>query len=116
MPGRRRSEVVESRISAQTCCIEIRMSGPGYAANGMYAQAAAEFARFSDLTGGALWPSPQWQTWTLVRGPRKQALTGLHRLRAISSERHVPAYPFTIVYAGLGETGEALNWLAKAYE
>lgn len=79
----------------------------------MYAQAAAEFARFSDLTGGSTLALASVANVDARAGPRKQALTGLHRLREISSERHVPAYQFAIVYTGLGETGEALNWLAN---
>jgi hypothetical protein len=34
----------------------------------------------------------------------------------MSQQGYVPAYDFALIYAGLGEKGQALDWLEKAYQ
>ena len=38
-----------------------------------------------------------------------------HALEAIGAERYMPAYAVALVYAGLGDTERALEWLDRAY-
>lgn len=49
-------------------------------------------------------------------GRLAEARQALGRLEALSKERHVAAYYFAVVSAGLGETSQALAWLEKVYE
>jgi eukaryotic-like serine/threonine-protein kinase len=51
-----------------------------------------------------------------VSGQREQAEKLLGELKASSKERYVPASNVALVYAGLGETNQALDWLDKAFD
>jgi hypothetical protein len=46
--------------------------------------------------------------------PEAQAI--LDQLLQIAGERHVPPYHIAIVYNGLGDPVEALNWLERGFE
>lgn len=48
-------------------------------------------------------------------GDQAQARAALGRLQSLAANRYVSAYHIAIVYAGLGETDEAMNWLEKAF-
>jgi hypothetical protein len=49
-------------------------------------------------------------------GQRQAALASLEELRRIAKQRYVPAYQFVIIYAELGQTDTAFQWLDKAIE
>jgi serine/threonine-protein kinase len=49
-------------------------------------------------------------------GMTEDSRASLHALHAASARRHVAAYYFAVVHAGLGENDEALDWLEKVYE
>jgi tetratricopeptide (TPR) repeat protein len=51
-----------------------------------------------------------------VFGENAKAQKVLEELRGLSEQRFVSAYDFAILYAGLGEKGQALEWLERAYE
>jgi serine/threonine-protein kinase len=51
-----------------------------------------------------------------LSGNRAEALKILDQLKTLSKERYVGAYSFALVYVGLGEKEEALQWLEKSYE
>ncbi len=47
-------------------------------------------------------------------GDRHKALKILNELETRSNQEHIPALNFASIYAGLGDTGQALAWLDKA--
>jgi tetratricopeptide (TPR) repeat protein len=49
-------------------------------------------------------------------GRRDEALKILERLRQISAQRYVSPYNFAVIYMGLGQKGEAIHLLEKAYD
>jgi serine/threonine-protein kinase len=49
-------------------------------------------------------------------GNRLRALEIIEELNLLSEAEHVPAFDIAIVYAGLGENQQALEWLERAYE
>jgi eukaryotic-like serine/threonine-protein kinase len=51
-----------------------------------------------------------------VAGKTAQARRVLGELDAAAADRYVPAYWFALVYAGLGEHGQALRYLERAFE
>ena len=51
-----------------------------------------------------------------VTGRKEEARKIIAALKAAAQKRYVPATYFGMLYAGLGEKSEALNWLEKAYE
>jgi tetratricopeptide (TPR) repeat protein len=51
-----------------------------------------------------------------VAGKRTEAQKVLDRLNESSKQKYVSAWYRATIYAGLGETDKAFEWLAKAYE
>lgn len=51
-----------------------------------------------------------------VAGRRAKALKVLAGLQELSSRRYVSAYDIATIYAGLGDTADALQWLERAYQ
>jgi tetratricopeptide (TPR) repeat protein len=51
-----------------------------------------------------------------VSGRRREALETLAELKRLTKERYVTPYGVALVYAGLGETDQALRWLERALE
>jgi TolB-like protein/Tfp pilus assembly protein PilF len=49
-------------------------------------------------------------------GRRDEALKILERLRQTSAQRYVSPYNFAVIYMGLGQKGEAIHLLEKAYD
>ena len=49
-------------------------------------------------------------------GKRDEALKILNEMKEIAEHRYVPAYAFAIIYEGLGDKNEALNWLERSDE
>ena len=49
-------------------------------------------------------------------GTKTEALKILDQLKALSKQRYVAAYSFTLVYLGLGDKEEALHWLEQSYQ
>ena len=50
------------------------------------------------------------------RGDVPGARQALGELHATAAQRYVTAWVFAVVYTGLGENGEALSWLERAYD
>ena len=51
-----------------------------------------------------------------VSGNKDKALRVLDELKELSKRRYVSPYTIATIYVGLGEKGQALEWLQKAYE
>jgi TolB-like protein/Flp pilus assembly protein TadD len=49
-------------------------------------------------------------------GNKSEALKILDQLKQLAKQRYVSAYSFVIVYVGLGEKDEALQWLERCYQ
>ena len=83
-------------------------------AEGRASEALEELRRFRSLSGD----SPMARAFTAyaqaLQGQRREALTALREMNQLSRQRYVPAYPFAIVYAGLGDMDESFRWLEKA--
>lgn len=51
-----------------------------------------------------------------VAGDRTRALALRREIEAEAAQNYVAPYHFALIAAGLGETGEAIRWLERAYE
>jgi len=51
-----------------------------------------------------------------VSGKRDEAWRTLDQLKEMAKRRYVPAYSFAIVYVGMGEKDQALQWLERDYQ
>lgn len=51
-----------------------------------------------------------------VAGKRSEALAILDELKEMSKQRYVPAYFMAVVYTGLNDKTQAIEWLKKGYE
>ena len=90
--------------------------GRAYAAKGMYAEAATEFQKFSELTGGSTLAIASLANVRVRSGDRRDAERLLASMRASAEGRPVPAYQFAIIYSGMGNVDTAIMWIEKAYE
>jgi TolB-like protein/Tfp pilus assembly protein PilF len=79
---------------------------------GMYREAIAEYRK-----GLELGYDPSYNGFLALSlaksGGRDQAVRLINQLKKESAERYVPSYAIAIVYLGLNEKDEALNWLEK---
>jgi tetratricopeptide (TPR) repeat protein len=50
-----------------------------------------------------------------MAGKREEAIKALEELEEISKRTYVPPYTIGLIYAALGETPQAVEWLEKAY-
>ena len=90
--------------------------GRTYQEKMLYEEAIAEFRRAETVL----------REWPVVKaaigcaqgasGLRKEALATLEDLKRLSTERYVTPYGIAVIYAGLGETDQALAWLYRALE
>ncbi len=82
---------------------------------GEFNQAAAQYQRAAQLSGGTEWLS--FLGYVRARaGKRTEALAAIDQLRAAGPPGLVPAMRIAIVYTGLGEKDEAFRWLEQAYK
>jgi TolB-like protein/Tfp pilus assembly protein PilF len=82
-----------------------------YAEKGMYPEAIAE-ARTAELRGGSA-ARGFLGLWLAKSGKRDEALKLLGELRQESTRNYVQGYTVALIYIGLGDKAEALNWLEK---
>jgi DNA-binding winged helix-turn-helix (wHTH) protein/TolB-like protein/Tfp pilus assembly protein PilF len=87
--------------------------GRAYLHSGQYERALQEFQKRRALAPGSY--GDVAQTLALL-GRRQEALTELDRLLKLSRDRHVQSLDFATIYASLGETEKAFEWLERAYE
>jgi len=87
-----------------------RALGWAYGSKGMYPEAIAETRtaiEMSSVGKGYL------GLWLAKSGNRDEALKLLGELNQESTRNYVQSYTFALIYIGLGDKEEALNWLEK---
>jgi len=90
--------------------------GRVYTHQGRYTEAIAALTKAKELSAGSTEPVMQLGYALAKSGNREQAQATLADLKSLAAKRHVPAYNFAMIYNGLSEEGEALNYLEKSFE
>ncbi len=81
-----------------------------------YAEAIAELNKARELSSGSTEPIAHLGYALAKSGNREQAQATLAELKSLAAENYVPAYNFAIIYNGLGEKEEALNYLERSFQ
>ena len=89
--------------------------GRAYEQKGMYAEAITEF----EQAGTALkdWPviiaaaGHAYARW----GHKSDAIATLRRMNELTKEHYVTPYGVALIFAGLDDKEQTMNWLQKAY-
>jgi serine/threonine protein kinase/Tfp pilus assembly protein PilF len=79
-------------------------------------EAIAELQKSASLSGGEPAELGLRGHVYASAGRRAEAQRVLAELKDLSKRRYVPAFDMALVYVGLGEKREALEWLERAYE
>ena len=87
--------------------------GLAYLQKGMVEQAIAEFQKRTTANTGSV--ADLGQAYALS-GRRSEALREIDKLQELSKQRYVAPYYLALIYASLGEKGNALDWLERDYE
>jgi serine/threonine-protein kinase len=88
-----------------------------YAKKEMYNEAITELKKAVELQEGGVVETLPDLGWAYgISGKRAEALKILDQLEIASKQRYIPSLYFAIVYSGLGEKDQALEWLEKAYQ
>jgi serine/threonine protein kinase len=88
-----------------------------YAKKEMYNEAITELQKAVELQEGGVVETLPDLGWAYgISGKRAEALKILDQLEIASKQRYIPSLYFAIVYSGLGEKDQALEWLEKAYQ
>ncbi len=90
--------------------------GRVYTRQKRYAEAIAEFNKAKELSAGSTEPIAQLGYALAKSGNRKRAQATLAELKLIAAEKFVSTYNFALIYNGLGEKEEALNYLEKSFQ
>ena len=83
-----------------------------YGAKGMYAEAIAETRRYMELDNNSVGQGILG-LWLAKSGHRDEAVKLLSELKQESTRKYVQNYDFALIYIGLGNKEEALNYLDK---
>jgi eukaryotic-like serine/threonine-protein kinase len=89
--------------------------GQAYLAQPDYAKALQELQQALALSGGETSFKAEVANADAVAGKKAEALAILHELLQRSSQQYVSPYSIALVYVGLEQNDEALQWLDKAY-
>ncbi|HEX9928516.1 MAG TPA: winged helix-turn-helix domain-containing protein [Pyrinomonadaceae bacterium] len=81
-----------------------------------YAEAVAELTKAREFSGGGTEPATQLGYALARAGRRGEAEAVLAELKSFSIENYVPAYNFAMIYNGLNERAECLNYLEKSFQ
>jgi tetratricopeptide (TPR) repeat protein len=81
---------------------------------GLIPEATAEYQKTMSMTED---PVPLGMLGRLygLRGQKNEALKILQKLREKREQRYRAAYALALIYVGLGDDNEALNWLEQGY-
>ncbi len=81
-----------------------------------YDEAIAALTKARELSRGSTEPVTQL-CYALAKSERReQAQAELEELKSTAAKRYVPAYSLAMIYNGLGEKNEALNYLEKSFQ
>jgi tetratricopeptide (TPR) repeat protein len=83
-----------------------------YGSKGMYPEAIAETRRVIDLNFGSS-AKGYLGLWLAKSGKRDEALKLLNELNQEATKNYVQGDTIALIYIGLGDKAEALNWLEK---
>jgi tetratricopeptide (TPR) repeat protein len=87
-----------------------------YIDKGIYSEAVNEARQAREVSGARGTHAEAFLGYALAKsGKEAEARSVLEGLLKSSAERYVSAYNIALVYNGLGEHGEALAWLERAY-
>jgi DNA-binding winged helix-turn-helix (wHTH) protein/TolB-like protein/tetratricopeptide (TPR) repeat protein len=86
-----------------------------YIEKGMYGEAIAEARKAKELSESATRPRAFLGYALAKSGRRADARAELEGLLRLSKERHVSPYNIAMIYNGLGERDDALEWLELGY-
>jgi TolB-like protein/Tfp pilus assembly protein PilF len=89
-----------------------RALGWAYGSRGMYPEAIAETRRSSELNNVSS-AKGYLGLWLAKSGKRDEAVKLLGELKQESTRGYVQSYDFALIYIGLGDKTEALNYLEK---
>jgi TolB-like protein/Tfp pilus assembly protein PilF len=89
-----------------------RALGWAYGSNGRYPEAIAETRMAIELRNGSS-AKGYWGLWLAKSGKRDEAVKLLNELKQETTRGYVQSYTFALIYIGLGDKAEALNWLEK---
>ncbi len=81
-----------------------------------FAEAVAALDKAIELSGGSTEPQTQLGYVLAKSGNREGANATLEELKTLAKENYVPAYSFAMIYNGLGEREEVLNYLEKSFQ
>ena len=89
-----------------------RALGWAYGSKGMYPEAIAETRSAMELREGSS-AKGYLGLWLAKSGKRDEAVKVLNELKQESARNYVQNYTFALIYIGLGDKEEALNYLEK---
>ncbi len=89
--------------------------GSVYEQQGRSTEAAAEFQKAAEISGGDAATGSLGHLYATV-GKKADALAVLQKLDQASHHQYVSPYSKALIYAGLGEKNEAIDQLQKAFE
>jgi len=111
--GEAEQQLTESLALDDRPAIAHRALGRVYLHTGRHELALAEFARARGISPGSYADVAE----TLARaGRRAEALAELDRVLKVAAERYVSPLDIAGIYASLGESDDALQWLNRALE
>jgi serine/threonine protein kinase/tetratricopeptide (TPR) repeat protein len=92
-----------------------RLLGKAYESKGSFQESLAAFERAYQLNDTPLVLGQMGHLYA-ASGRKIEALRILDQLKEISRQRYVSAYEFAIIYAGLGDKDQTLQWLENGYQ
>ena len=87
-----------------------------YEQKGMHQEAIAEFQKAISLSGDSLRIRAELGHAYAVAGKEEEALKIMDELKGLSKEIYISPYDVAMIYVGLDQNDQALDWLQKAYE
>src|SRR6266567_180248 len=90
--------------------------GQAYLQNQMYDEAAAELQKAVHLSGNSPTCIANLARAYVASGNRSEATKLLNGLKKRSNPGYSHASEIAVIYAALGDTDQAMNWLEKGYE
>lgn len=89
--------------------------GRVYIVQGRYDEAITAMTKAKGLAAGSPEPDTQLGYALAKSGRQNEARAALEELKFLATKNYVPLYFFAIIYNGLGENEEALNYLEKSF-